>query len=277
MTITRFAPSPTGYLHLGHAYSALLAAREAKDRKFLLRIEDIDPVRCKPEFTQAIFEDLGWLGLNWPEPVRYQSRHLADYATPLNKLREMGLVYPCFCTRRKIEQEASRSAHAPHQGEENIIYPGICRKLSVQECDNKLGQYKTANWRLDIGKALQITGLLFWHDRIKGKVEAQPQIFGDVVLARKDVPTSYHLSVTYDDHLQGITLVTRGEDLFASTHIHVLLQDLLGYETPEYFHHALLTDDHGRRYAKRDRSVTLRALREQGEAPAGIRERCGLG
>ena len=276
MPTTRFAPSPTGYLHLGHAYSALFAARAAAEGQFLLRIEDIDPIRCKPEFTEAIFEDLHWLGLTWPQPARQQSQHIADYTAALDKLRAQNLVYPCFCTRRDIEQEAQKSAHAPHADDGTPLYPGTCRHLSSAERADKLAQYKQANWRLDTEAAQKITGPLFWHDREKGRVEATPQLFGDVVLARKDVPTSYHLSVTVDDHLQAITLVTRGQDLFTSTHIHRLLQALLGFETPEYHHHALLQDASGRRYAKRDQSVTLRTLRAQGETPHSILKKLAL-
>jgi glutamyl-Q tRNA(Asp) synthetase len=265
MPTTRFAPSPTGYLHLGHAYSASFASRAAEGGQFFLRIEDIDPVRCKPEFTDAIFEDLHWLGLKWPEPVRQQSQHMADYTSAVETLRAEGLVYPCFCTRREIEQEAQGAAHAPHTEDGGPIYPGTCRSLSETERTDRIARHQTANWRLDIDAAMKMCGPLFWHDRVKGKIEVAPKIFGDVVLARKDVPTSYHLSVTVDDHLQGITLVTRGNDLFASTHIHRLLQALLGFNTPEYQHHGLLRDATGHRYAKRDRSVTLRDLRTQGK------------
>ena len=272
MPVTRFAPSPTGYLHLGHAYSALFAQQAAQGGRFLLRIEDIDPVRCKPEFISAIFEDLGWLGLTWEQPVRHQSQHVPDYATVLDRLRDMNLLYPCFCTRRDIEQEAQQAAAAPHAADAMTIYPGICRHLSPTERADKLAQHKMANWRLDTAAALKITGPLFWQDRGQGRVRVQPEMFGDVVLARKDVPTSYHLSVTVDDHLQGMTLVTRGEDLFTATHIHRLLQSLLGYDTPDYHHHPLLTDGAGRRYAKRDGSVTLRALRAQGVTPENIRQ-----
>jgi glutamyl-Q tRNA(Asp) synthetase len=275
MPTTRFAPSPTGYLHLGHAYSALLALNAAKGGRFLLRIEDIDPVRCKPEFVEAIFEDLHWLGLNWAEPVRRQSQHMDDYKVALDKLRNQGLIYPCFCTRREIEKEAQRAGHAPHVGDDTVIYHGTCRHLSSTERTEKLAQNKTANWRLDVAAALRVTGSLFWHDNMLGSVKAQPEMFGDIVLARKDVPTSYHLSVTVDDYLQGITLVTRGEDLLASTHIHRLLQELLGYDVPEYGHHALLTDASGRRYAKRDKSVTLRHLREQGSTPQDLSKMIG--
>jgi glutamyl-Q tRNA(Asp) synthetase len=270
MPTTRFAPSPTGYLHLGHAYSALLASRAAEDGTFLLRIEDIDPIRCKPEFTEAIFEDLHWLGLKWPEPVRLQSQHISDYTTALDTLREKGLVYPCFCTRREIEQEAMKSGMAPHVEDGTIVYPGTCRHLSERDRTQKRAQQGALCWRLDVKAAMRMTGPLFWHDRVRGKIETTPEMFGDVVLSRKDVPTSYHLSVTVDDHIQGVTLVTRGEDLFASTHVHRLLQALLGYETPEYYHHAIVTDASGRRYAKRDKSATLRDLRKQGKKPEEI-------
>ena len=276
MIVTRFAPSPTGHLHLGHAYSAMFAAKAAAGGRFLLRIEDIDPVRCKPEFADAITEDLHWLGLSWPEPVRRQSQHIVDYAAALDALRDKGLVYPCFCTRREIEQEAQGAARAPHAEDGTPVYPGICRHLSQGDRAEKLARHPAANWRLDVAAAMKTTGPLFWHDRGRGRVDARPETFGDVVLARKDVPTSYHLSATVDDHLQGVTLVTRGEDLFASTHVHRLLQALLGFETPDYHHHRLLADAAGRRYAKRDRSATLRALRAQGKTADEILERLRL-
>jgi glutamyl-Q tRNA(Asp) synthetase len=271
-TVTRFAPSPTGYLHLGHAYSALFAyeAAQGAGGRFLLRIEDIDPARCKPQFTEAIFEDLRWLGLAWKEPVRMQSEHLADYAAALDRLRGFGVLYPCFCTRREITVEAAAAGHAPH-GMGGAIYPGTCRNLSAEERAEKLRQRKTANWRLDSAKARAMAGILTWRDHGHGTVEAKPEDFGDVVLARKDVPTSYHLSVTVDDHLQGVTLVTRGDDLFRSTDIHRLLQALLGFEAPDYHHHPLLTDEAGRRYAKRDKTATLRALRAEGKTADDVR------
>jgi glutamyl-Q tRNA(Asp) synthetase len=274
MTVTRFAPSPTGLLHLGHAYSALFAHDVAQREvgRFLLRIEDIDPIRCKPEFTAAIYEDLKWLGLTWEEPVRCQSKHMHQYAALLFKLRDQKVLYPCFCTRSDVVAEAAAAGHAPHIGPDGPIYPGTCRNLSDTEAAEKLAEHKTANWRLNVAKALAITGPLTWHDRAKGTIAAKPQDFGDVVLARKDVPTSYHLSVTVDDHLQGITLVTRGEDLFRSTDIHRLLQALLEFETPDYHHHTLLVDADGKRFAKRDKSVTLRALRESGLSPENVRK-----
>ncbi|MDD3371757.1 MAG: tRNA glutamyl-Q(34) synthetase GluQRS [Alphaproteobacteria bacterium] len=270
MVVTRFAPSPTGYLHLGHAFSALSAFRSANGGTFFLRIEDIDSSRCKPEFTDAILEDLAWLGLDWPKPARRQSEHMADYAAALDKLKEMGLVYPCFCTRREIERDALRSGLAPHPEDGTVIYPGTCRALSKDERAARLASGEPATWRLDVEAAAKQAGPLSWVDRSRGKVEALPQIFGDVVLARKDVPASYHLSVTVDDALQGVSLVTRGEDLFSSTHVHRLLQALLGYDTPEYHHHRLLTDSSGKRYAKRDRSATLRDLRAEGKTPEDI-------
>jgi glutamyl-Q tRNA(Asp) synthetase len=276
--VTRFAPSPTGYLHLGHAASALFAfhaANTAQGGAFLLRIEDIDPVRCKPEFTEAIYEDLSWLGLDWPKPVRVQSCHMDDYAAALDTLRAMDLIYPCFCTRREIEQEVHNAGHAPHTEDAGFIYPGTCRGLSFAERAKKIRHHGAASWRLDTAAALRKTGPLVWHDSGQGTIEAKPDLFGDVVLARKDVPTSYHLSVTVDDHLQRVTLVTRGEDLLTSTHIHRLLQALLGYATPDYHHLRLMTDATGKRYAKRDQAVTLRALRAEGKTARQIKDEIG--
>jgi glutamyl-Q tRNA(Asp) synthetase len=246
---------------------------------FVLRLEDIDPVRCKAEFVESIFEDLRWLGLAWEEPVRFQSRHLNEYAPALSSLRDMGLLYPCFCSRREILEEVASAAHAPQVGDnkngrkpDGPVYPGTCRKLSKTERDERLAKEGSANWRLDMTGALKRTGALQWHDRARGPVIASPEDFGDIILARKDVPTSYHLSVTVDDHLQGITLVTRGEDLLRSTDIHRLLQALLGFKTPEYHHHRLILDANGRRLAKRDQATSLRALREAGLMPESIRK-----
>jgi glutamyl-Q tRNA(Asp) synthetase len=271
--VTRFAPSPTGYLHLGHAWSALFAHNVAQQSggRFLLRIEDIDPVRCKLEFTTAIYEDLRWLGLIWEQPVRVQSQHMTDYADALARLKDMGVLYPCFCSRREIIAEVAASGYAPHAKDAEIVYPGTCRHLSMTERTEKLAQQSVANWRLDTAKSSSMFQNLKFHDHARGVIEANPMMFGDVVLARKDVATSYHLSVTVDDHLQGVSLITRGEDLFASTHIHRVLQALLGYYTPDYHHHHLLTDANGKRYAKRDNAVTIRALREFGNTPADIR------
>ncbi|WP_417798152.1 tRNA glutamyl-Q(34) synthetase GluQRS [Terasakiella pusilla] len=259
--ITRFAPSPTGYLHLGHAYSALFAAEHG--RRFLLRIEDIDQGRCRPEYIDAIYEDLGWLGLNWEMPVRIQSQHLDEYQQAVDTLQDQGLLYPCFCTRKDIQNEIERAGGAPH-GPDGQLYPGTCRHLSVTERADKIASGIPYALRLDMTKALAQAGPLYWQDADKGKQQATPEIFGDVVLARKDTPTSYHLSVTLDDHLQGVTLVTRGEDLFQASHVHRLLQALLNLDTPAYHHHGLLVGKDGKRYAKRDKSLTLRSLREQG-------------
>lgn len=270
--VTRFAPSPTGRLHLGHAHSALAgwrAAREAGGR-FLLRIEDIDPVRCRPEFTAGILEDLAWLGLDWDGPVRIQSQHLATYRAALDRLAEAGLTYPCFCTRRDIQAEIARAGGAPH-GSEGPLYPGTCRRLSSVERQARMAAGESWAIRLDVGAAIARSGRLEWRDRRRGPQEACPECLGDVVLARKDVPTSYHLAVTVDDAIQGVTVVTRGVDLFEATHVHRLLQALLGLPVPEWDHHPLLTDAAGRRYAKRDRAVTLAAMRAAGMTPDAVR------
>lgn len=273
-TITRFAPSPTGRLHLGHAYAALLAYGTAKDEggDFILRLEDIDTGRCQPEFEAGIFEDLAWLGLDWPLPVRRQSGHFADYGAALATLEELGVIYPCFCTRKDIALEIERSSNAPH-GPEGQLYPGICRHLSASEKKARIVGGQAYVKRLDVEKARGMVGQpLFWTDRSAGRIEARPQDLGDVVLARKNIPASYHLAVALDDHIQGVTLVTRGRDLFHATHIHRLLQALLGLDTPDYRHHPLLLDSFGRRFAKRNQSVTLAALRNSGATPAEIRQ-----
>ena len=268
--VTRFAPSPTGYLHLGHVRSALegwRAAREAGGR-FLLRIEDIDHTRCRPEYDSAIIEDLRWLRLDWDGPVRRQSEHFDDYRAALAKLEAMGLLYPCFCTRREIQAEIARAGGAP-QGDMGAPYPGTCRSLSAAEREERLRSAGDYALRLDIGMALARSGPLYWHEH-DARIEAEPASLGDVVLARKEIPTSYHLAVTVDDAVQGVTLVTRGIDLFAATHIHRLLQALLGLPVPHYRHHPLLTDAHGRRLAKRDRALTIRAMREAGRTPEDV-------
>lgn len=267
--VTRFAPSPTGYLHVGHAYSALLAWRRARAAggRFLLRLEDIDPGRCRPEFASAIPEDLAWLGLDWDGPVRVQSEHLNDYAIALDKLRARGLIYPCFCTRSDIQRHVV--AAAPHGPDGGPVYPGTCRGLTEAERTARADQPHAL--RLDMARAL-IPGLTF-EEAGEGTIVADPARFGDVVLARKETPTSYHLCVTHDDALQGVTLVTRGDDLKPATHLHRLLQALLGWPTPVYAHHRLLTDAAGRRLAKRDRAVTIRTLRTAGVTADEIRDR----
>lgn len=277
--VTRFAPSPTGFLHIGHAYSALFAYEAARQTggRFLLRLENIDRQRCRPEFEHAIQEDLAWLGLDWDEPVRRQSDHMEIYREALAALVEMGVVYPCFCTRRQIRMEVEEAGRAPHGPAGELLYPGICRALDEDERARRIRRGEPFAWRLDVGRALALTGPLAWFDYRAGWVEADPAVLGDVVIARKDVPTSYHLAVTVDDHLQGVTLVTRGEDLFHTTHVHRLLQALLGLGTPRYYHHNLIADSRGQRMAKRNRAVTLRHLRDLGRSPEDIWQLLGLG
>ncbi len=267
MLVTRFAPSPTGLLHPGHAYAALFAWRSAREAggRFLLRIEDIDEGRCREEFVAALLEDVRWLGLEWDGAVRRQSQHLDDYRAALGRLEAMGLIYPCFCTRAEI----ATALGAP-QGPEGPLYPGTCRALPPAERAARIAAGASYALRLDVAQALARTGPLAWEDEADGRVAADPLALGDVVLARKDAPTSYHLAVTVDDAAQGVTLVTRGADLFPSTHVHRLLQALLGLPVPLYAHHAILRDEAGRRYAKRDRSLTLRALREAGRTPGEV-------
>ena len=277
-TVTRFAPSPTGFLHLGHAYSALFAQQKAGNR-FLLRIEDIDAGRARPEFEAAIIEDLAWLGLRWETPVRRQSDHMDDYRAALDRLDARGLLYPCFCTRKEIRAEIEESGFAPHDivhGPDGIVYPGTCRALTADERRQRRAEGTPFALRLDMAKAVGATGPLAWTDEDQGETAAKPEIFGDVVLARKDTPASYHLAVTVDDHRQGVTLVTRGEDLFPATHVHRLLQALLGLDTPSYHHHKLLTTEDGKRFAKRDKSQTIRALREAGKTAEEVRAMAGM-
>ena len=265
--VTRFAPSPTGHLHLGHAYSAYDAWRRAREAggRFLLRLEDIDPTRCRPQFAAAIVEDLAWLGFDWDGEVRVQSRHLPEYRATLGALAARGLLYPCFCTRADIQQSAS----APHTPDGTPRYPGTCRALSPDERQARIAASERHALRLDIERALDgCDAPLEFDEEGEGTLACRPEAFGDVVLARKDAPASYHLCVTHDDALQGVTLVTRGEDLKQATHLHRLLQTLMGWPAPSYAHHPLLIDASGRRLAKRDRAATLRELRAQGWSPA---------
>jgi glutamyl-Q tRNA(Asp) synthetase len=312
--VTRFAPSPTGRLHLGHAYSAIQAhdrARAAGGR-FLLRIEDIDGTRSRPEHVEAILDDLRWLGLDWDGEVVFQSQRLDLYAASLEALKAKGLVYPCFCTRADIAHEVAASASAPH-GPDGPIYPGTCRRLPQGERIARMGEPHA--WRLDMERSLTslstVTPDLFrgprgnlakvgdeaqllgpdhpwmpeqvrhdgkvWFDEISGPQMADPRVFGDVVLARKDAPASYHLAVTVDDAAQGVTHVVRGEDLFAATHVHRLLQALLGLPTPVYRHHKLLTDAAGERLAKRSGAPMLADRRLAGEDGGALAERLRRG
>jgi glutamyl-Q tRNA(Asp) synthetase len=270
--VTRFAPSPTGWLHLGHAYAALFAQEHAAGGRFLIRLEDIDGTRVRPEYEEAIFADLAWLGLRWEIPVRRQSDHFADYRAALAKLEVLGVLYPCFCTRKEIQEEIGRAGNAP-QGPDGPLYPGTCRNRSAAERVQRMAAEESYALRLDVGKALEIvSGKLVWTDRERGSFQAKPNVFGDVVLARKDTPASYHLAVVVDDALQGITLVTRGEDLLEATHLHRLLQELLGLPVPEWRHHRLITDENGKRLAKRDDARSLRSLRAAGWTPERVRE-----
>jgi glutamyl-Q tRNA(Asp) synthetase len=272
--ITRFAPSPTGRLHLGHAYSALFAARAGGGR-FLLRIEDIDLGRCRPEFVDGVFEDLAWLGLSWPEPVRRQSEHFQDYRAALDTLEKKGLLYPCFCTRAAIQAEIEAAGGAP-QGPDGPRYPGICRGLDRRAARARIEAGEPHALRLNIERAMAGLPTLRFTDAEAGRIAADPRPFGDVVLARKDAPTSYHLAVTLDDAVQGVTLVTRGVDLLPATHIHRLLQALLELPVPAYHHHQLLLDETGRRLAKRDRARTLADLRAEGATPESVRAMVGF-
>jgi glutamyl-Q tRNA(Asp) synthetase len=266
MIVTRFAPSPTGLLHLGHAFSALCGWRRARAAggKFLLRLEDIDSTRCKPEYAAAIAEDLVWLGLDWDGEIRVQSAQLPDYRAALGTLEARGLLYPCFCTRTEI----AAAAAAPHGA--TPVYPGTCRALSHAARAKKIAAKNQFALRLDTQAALAEAKDLRFFEESEGWVTAEPARFGDIVLARKDTPTSYHLCVVHDDALQGVTHVTRGEDLRDATHVQILLQRLLGLPSPVYAHHRLLTDAAGRRLAKRDAAVTLRAMRDAGATPEDI-------
>ncbi|WP_287979079.1 tRNA glutamyl-Q(34) synthetase GluQRS [Sphingomonas sp.] len=265
--VTRFAPSPTGALHLGHAFSAIQAHDRARDAggRFLLRIEDIDGTRSREEHVQGIVDDLGWLGLSWDGAVVRQSDRLALYEDALARLRARNLLYPCFCTRADIAREIAQSVSAPHHGPDGTCYPGTCRRLSGEERAARIAADMPHAWRLTMDAAVAVAGPLRWTDAIAGSQEADPAAFGDIVLARKDAPASYHLAVTIDDAAQGVTEVVRGADLLRATDIHRLLQALLALPTPDYRHHRLLTGPDGKRLAKRDRAPTLAALRDAGE------------
>ena len=272
MSVTRFAPSPTGFLHLGHAYAAILAARAGT--RFLLRIEDLDQGRAREEFVTAIFEDLHWLGLTWPEPVLRQSAQMPAYRAALQGLTAQGLTYPCFCTRKEIEAETTRAAEAQH-GPDGPLYPGTCRALTIAERQAAIAAGKPYVLRLDAAKASAKAGPLnFTEHGIR--CAADPLQFGDIVLARKDVPAAYHLAVVVDDGFQGVTLVTRGEDLLPAAHVQRLLQALLALPEPAYAHHRLILDEQGRKFSKRDQAVTLKTFRDAGAGPADIFARLGL-
>lgn len=253
MIRTRFAPSPNGPLHLGHAYAAILAHDLARARggEALLRIEDIDGTRSRAELVPEILADMAWLGLEWDGPVVFQSSRLDSYAAAGERLRALGLLYPCHCTRAEI------AAAATVTGPDGPVYPGTCRHGGADPAG--------AAWRLDMAKALALTGPLEWTDELAGPQQARPELFGDVVLLRKEAPASYHLSATLDDAADGITLVTRGADLFVATHVHRLLQALLGLPVPTWHHHALLVEPDGRKLAKRRGAPSLADRRHAGE------------
>lgn len=285
--VFRFAPSPNGYLHLGHAYSALLNFDMARavGGRFLLRIEDIDTARCRPHFEAAIYEDLAWLGIAWEAPVRRQSAHFADYEEALQRLDDAGIIYPSFESRTDIgRMVAARRAKGPWPDDPDgaAVYPGQAKAMTMAERNARIAAGEPYALRLDMEKAVQLAGLLFWQETgagpagEHGEVEARPTAWGDVVIARKELPTSYHLAVVIDDALQGITDIVRGTDLFWSTSVHRLLQSLLGFPLPNYHHHPLICDAGGRKLSKSSKSLALRELRAQGQTPADIRHRIGL-
>lgn len=284
---TRFAPSPTGPLHLGHAFAALSAFDAAAEGRFVLRIEDLDGARLREEYVAAIREDLGWLGLSWPEPALRQSSRGEAYRAALGRLEERGLTYPCFCTRTAIAAEIARAGEAPHApgaAADAAVYPGTCRRLPPLERQQRLARGEAFAVRLDAGRAaaqcpadtLQFTECGMGPAGEHGTYAVQPGLLGDIVLARKNLPAAYHLAVVLDDAFQGITLVTRGQDLFAATHVQRLLQVLLGLPEPRYAHHRLILDAQGRKFSKRERAPTLRALRQRGVSALQIREQLGV-
>ncbi|HEX5264265.1 MAG TPA: tRNA glutamyl-Q(34) synthetase GluQRS [Phenylobacterium sp.] len=279
--VTRFAPSPTGDLHRGHAFSALTAFRAAREAngRFLLRIEDIDRVRCRPAYEAAIYEDLAWLGLTWEAPVRRQSQHMADYGAALRDLAERGLVYRCFRTRREVAEAIEAAPHGAMEA-----FRG--QPLPPDEEERRVEAGEPYAWRLSLDAAARALGgfdrLTFFEEGQgpsgeHGPIQARPALGGDVVLARKDVGVAYHLAVVFDDALQGVTHVIRGQDLFEAAHVQRLLQALLALPTPVYRHHRLLTGPDGKRYAKRDRAQTLRELRASGMTPQALSRELGLG
>jgi len=277
--ILRFAPSPNGHLHLGHAHSALFTDHWARQLggDFLLRLEDIDTTRCKPEFAEAIFEDLRWLGLDWPEPVMHQSDRFDAYADAATRLRDMDLLYPCFCSRTDVA--ASATGTDPDGAP---IYGGHCRDLSADEIDRRLAAGEKPQWRLRTDAAHALTGMLTYTVAMPAPLDrpmirhARPALWGDVVLIRRDTPASYHLSVVVDDAAQGITHVTRGRDMEAATDIHVLLQMLLGLSQPIYTFHRMILGEDGKKLSKSKGSPSLRSLRESGWTAADIRAAAGF-
>ena len=282
-TVVRFAPSPNGHLHLGHAYSALmnqLIARETGGR-LLMRMEDIDTTRCRPEFETAICEDLGWLGFQWEEPMRRQSEHLGDYTAALEDLERRGLVYPCFCSRGDIMSVVAPRPSWPTDPDGTPLYAGTCKQLTASQRERRMAAGEKASYRLDMDRALRVGGFgLTWNEYREGaepvEEDASPNVWGDAVLARKDIATSYHIAVVVDDAAQGVTDVVRGEDLFAATSLHRMLQDLLDLPAPSYHHHTLRRDGAGQKLSKSLRAKSLRAYRQEGVSAEDVRKRIGL-
>jgi glutamyl-Q tRNA(Asp) synthetase len=281
--VFRFAPSPNGYLHLGHAFSAMMNYQMAvaTGGRLLLRIEDIDVERCRPEFEEAIYDDLRWLGLIWETPVRRQSQHFDDYADALRRFEQRGLLYPCFCSRSEVMHAVTDHLDWPRDPDGSPLYPGTCRHLSAAERRRYLSEGRPAAYRLDMSAALaEAGGKLGWREYGEGghgrDVTAEPALWGDALLARKDVLASYHIAVVVDDALQGVTDVVRGEDLFMATSLHRLLQVLLDLPAPCYHHHELLRDAAGRKLSKSLRAKSLRALRHEGMTPELVKRQFGL-
>jgi glutamyl-Q tRNA(Asp) synthetase len=285
--VLRFAPSPNGYLHLGHAYSALINHQmaQAVGGTLLIRIEDIDIARCRPEFEQAIYEDLHWLGLNWEAPVRRQSEHFDAYAEALARLDQQGLVYPCFCSRSEVASVLTEQPDWPRDPDGSPFYPGTCKHLTAAERAARLAAGQPAALRLDMEAAIarvneRVGRRIGWREyggSMQGcEIAAEPALWGDAVLSRKDIPASYHIAVVVDDALQGVTDVVRGEDLFMATGLHRLLQILLDLPAPCYHHHELLRDAAGRKLSKSLRAKSLRTLRYEGLTPEGVRAQFGL-
>ncbi|OIO68700.1 MAG: tRNA glutamyl-Q(34) synthetase GluQRS [Zetaproteobacteria bacterium CG12_big_fil_rev_8_21_14_0_65_55_1124] len=272
MLRTRFAPSPTGHLHVGNAYSALLCQQwaESHQAELLLRIEDIDFNRCRPDFAADLIEDLEWLGIRWQGDILYQSRYLETYTQALEQLRQDGLIYPCFCTRRDIQREIENAGLAPHAEDMPEVYPGTCRMFSAEQRRQRIADGSPFAWRLDVQAAMQCVGDVSWQDG-EGCCHAVHPGLNDAVIGRKDIGISYHLAVVVDDAVQGITHVIRGDDLRSSTGLHRLLQALLGFLTPIYLHHALLCNEAGERLAKRNGAPSLRELRTSGASADTLR------
>lgn len=269
--VTRFAPSPTGHLHLGHVHAAQFAQRRAAGGRYLVRLEDIDPSRCRAEFATSILQDLVWLGLCGEGEVRVQSAHAQEYGAALAQLRAAGLVYPCFCSRAEILREIAQSPAAPHDPDGAPLYPGTCRDLPAPAAAERLAAGQPHAWRLDMARSCRRAGPLSLFEEGVGRRPARPEQFGDVVLGRRDFPGSYHLCATHDDARQGVDVVTRAIDLRPAADLHRLLQALFGWPEPAYAHHALLRDGQGRRLAKRDQAVSVAALRAQGMTAAEVR------